>query len=364
MAIKDLPPPIKTPDSEKSNWSQLLDWLLLVWKFVRTPALVLSPSGDAPTTPTGTPGDTSTQIASDAFVAAADAVVVANLTTLINNDLLAASSLSAMYGMSGVEGILSTVPPPIISTAPPLGYFYGLSLSTAGSSTTLTIGIGQAADSTGVIFLSLLSSVGKTTASWAVGSGNGGIDTGSIANNTTYHWYIIKRPDTGVVDIVFSLSASSPTLPTNYTQFRYIAPMRTNSSGQWVSFTQDGDYFRLVTSVLDVNATPVVTTAVTYTLGSIPTGINVVAIMNLSSFDAAATQVTYMSDLAAADEAPSVTAAPLAQIVGVFQSNAAGNQALEIRTNTSAQIRGRVITAGASTLRIATLGWRYKMGSR
>jgi microcystin-dependent protein len=98
MAIKDLPPVIKTAESEAGAWSQLIDWLNLVWKFVRTPALVISASGDAPTTPTGSPGDSSLQIANDAFV---------------QQELAKASTLSDMYGMSGVEGTLLTVPTPI-----------------------------------------------------------------------------------------------------------------------------------------------------------------------------------------------------------------------------------------------------------
>lgn len=102
MAIKDLPPPIKTPDSGAGSWSQLLDWLVLVWKFVRTPALVLSPSGDAPTTPTGAAGDSSTQIANDAFV-----------QQEILSKALAASSHGVMFGMASAEGFLSTFPTPI-----------------------------------------------------------------------------------------------------------------------------------------------------------------------------------------------------------------------------------------------------------
>jgi hypothetical protein len=69
MAIKDLPPPIKTSDA-KIGWSQLLDWLSSLWAWIKTPALVAS-SGNVPTSVTGALGDTSIQIATDEFVARA-----------------------------------------------------------------------------------------------------------------------------------------------------------------------------------------------------------------------------------------------------------------------------------------------------
>lgn len=65
MSVKDLPPPIKTDESEAGNWSKLLDWLQLLWKFVRTPALANS-NGNVPTSTTAQTGDLTTQIATDA----------------------------------------------------------------------------------------------------------------------------------------------------------------------------------------------------------------------------------------------------------------------------------------------------------
>ena len=47
----------------------------------------------------------------------------------------------------------------------------------------------------------LASAYTKTTGSWAVGSGNGGLDTGTITNSTWYHVFLMQRPDTEVVDI-------------------------------------------------------------------------------------------------------------------------------------------------------------------
>jgi hypothetical protein len=243
------------------------------------------------------------------------------------------------------------------------GYIDGLIMSTAGSSATMSIATGVAIDSTATAMMKLAASISKTTSAWAVGTGNGGLDTGTIANNTWYHFYEIMRTDTGVVDVVFSTSASAPTLPANYTLYRRIGSAKTNGSAQWTAFVQDGDYFRLRASVLDVNASNPGTSATLRTLASVPTGINVFAIFNggvrntASGVDAPC----YFSDPAANDEAPSFTVAPLTSSPNTANSAGAVIDSYAqhtIRTNTSAQIRTRLLASDASTtLNIATLGW-------
>lgn len=99
------------------------------------------------------------------------------------------------------------------------GYLYGLSATTNSGtpSTNIDVAAGAAASSaTPYYLIQLLSSITKNTnTSWAVGTGNGSLDTGSIANST-YYGYLIQRSDTGVVDVLTSLSSTSPTMPTNY----------------------------------------------------------------------------------------------------------------------------------------------------
>src|SRR5258708_10764511 len=85
-------------------------------------------------------------------------------------------------------------------------YLAGLTLSTAGASTTFGIAAGVAADSTNADIMSLAAAYTKTTGSWALGSGNGALDTGSVTVSTWYHVFSIKRPDTGVVEVMVSLA--------------------------------------------------------------------------------------------------------------------------------------------------------------
>lgn len=240
-------------------------------------------------------------------------------------------------------------------------YLAGLTLSTAGSSATMSIAAGQATSDDQATSMTLGSAISKTTSAWAVGTGNGGLDTGAIANSTWYHFYLIERTDTGVVDVLFSLSASSPTMPTNYTKKRRIGSGKTNGSAQWVSFKQTGDYFRLAASVLDVNTTNPGTASVTATLASVPSGVKVKALINAEWRGGTSANVTvYVRDLDANDEAPTNIAGASPSVPGgSFTSQSGGGAAyLEVMTNTSSQIGYRVTASGASDIMgIATLGW-------
>jgi hypothetical protein len=195
-----------------------------------------------------------------------------------------------------------------------------------------------------------LTATSKTTSAWALGAAAGGLDTGTIANNTWYHYYVIQRVDTSVVDVVFSLSASSPTLPTNYTLYRRIGSGKTNGSAQWVSFIQDGDEFKWLTTVQD-SSTTASATAASFTLASVPTGIKVESIFRGKWLGV---NTNYLwSDLAVNDETPSTTNA---QIHGLNGGDTVGVAEIRVRTNTSAQIRGRG-DAGSGTVSIQTVGW-------
>lgn len=235
------------------------------------------------------------------------------------------------------------------------GYLDGLTLSTAGSSATMSIAAGQAADTANAVLISLSAAINKTTSAWAVGSATGGLDTGAIANSTWYYFYLIRRTDTGVVDVVFSTNSTTPTLPTNYTQYRYIGAGLTNGSAQWTLFSQDGDRFQWSAPVQDVNATTSGTSAVLRTL-SVPRK-SVIALMNVNVICTdAGGELTYISDPAVSDQAPSTSASPGVTIQNAGALNGAGY--VECRTNTSAQIRTRQATGnGNTTLRINTRGW-------
>lgn len=148
-------------------------------------------------------------------------------------------------------------------------------------------------------------------------------------------------------------------------RFRRIGSFKTNGSAQIIAFVQDGDLFQWITLVSDVNAANPGTSAFTRTLGGVPTGVNVEAILRIanSSTDVSNVSYTYLSDLAATDSTPQlgISDLPPSLLAAGGTSTPAGVK--YVRTNTSAQIRSRISFSSANvTLLINTLGWIDQRG--
>ncbi|NIA67768.1 hypothetical protein HBA54_04120 [Pelagibius litoralis] len=138
-----------------------------------------------------------------------------------------------------------------------LGFISGFVLSnnTTDAEHDIDISPGAArndADGGNIVLSSV--TVKRLDAAWAVGSGNGGLDTGAVAVDTWYHLFAIRRSDTGVVDVLFSASPTAPTLPGGYDQKRRIGAVLTDSSSNILPFLQrPGGFFEWVTPILDAN---------------------------------------------------------------------------------------------------------------
>ena len=195
-------------------------------------------------------------------------------------------------------------------------------------------------------------------AAWAVGDDAGGLDTGSVAEDT-YHVFEIKRTDTGVVDILISLSLTSPTMPTNYDKKVYIGSWLTDSSFNIIPGSWHFDDFLFDNPALDVDTT-LGTTAALQTL-PVPDGIKVMALCNYAWENSGDEGFVYISSPDVDDEAPSKTAAPLS----TFKDDAGRQDAAKIstRTNTSSQIRARADVT-LEIWRISTLGWNDGLGRK
>jgi hypothetical protein len=258
--------------------------------------------------------------------------------------------------------IFPTAGTPVVGTSVPRSYLAGLTLSTAGASATMTTAAGQATDGGNTAVLTLAAAMGKTTSAWAVGTGNGGLDTGAIANSTWYHFWLIQRPDTGVVDVLISLSATAPMMPASYTLKRRIGSGFTNGSAQWTSFTQQNDEFWWSTPpALDLNAVGS-TANRTLTAMTVPTGVIVKWIGNMSVLaGASGAQRVLLTDPANADIAPSVTASPESTIGFNGAASTTISAQCSVWTNTSAQIGVRVSQA-TDALQIQTIAWIDRRG--
>jgi hypothetical protein len=242
-------------------------------------------------------------------------------------------------------------------------YIAGLTLSTAGSSATFGVAAGVAADSTNSDIMALASAFTKTMGAWAVGTGNGAWDGGGAsptANVGWYHVFLIKRPDTGLVDVLLSPNPTAPNLPANYTLFRRIGSMKTNGSFQWVKFIQNGDEFLWDVPVADASALAITNTVSALTL-SVPTGVVVNALFQAdytSSSIAQAIALIYSPASAAqAAGTPPGSWSLTNPVISVYCSSP-----FNIRTNTSAQINAIAGQASGNSLYIITAGWIDRRG--
>jgi len=264
-----------------------------------------------------------------------------------------------LAGQQGAQGATGSTGP---AGAVP-NYLTGLTLSTAGSSATFSVAAGYAADSTNAELMTLASALSKTTAAWAVGSGNGAMDTGSIANSTWYHVHLIKRTDTQVVDVLFSLSASAPTMPTNYNRRRRIGTMLINASGQWVLFKQLGDefLFDVVQPILN-NVTPGSTAIQTATMFA--TGVQIDVILNM--IGVAGTGLdgrggVWSPDVNSGGALVSATAGLMNfGFFGNFNTAMSANT-LIVRTNTSGQVK-YAMASTTGTVTMTLIGYLDRRG--
>lgn len=253
---------------------------------------------------------------------------------------------------------------PLLGVIP--NFITGLTLSNnvVDATNDIDIATGKAADSANTVMMSLTSALTKRLdANWAVGTNQGGLDTGSIAN-ATYHVFLIRRPDTGVVDVLFSTSPTAPTMPANYTQKRRIGSI-VRVSAAIKAFIQDGDEFMWSTPVSDISATNPGTTAVTRTL-TLPVGIRVLAHLTVGATGTGASadqaKAIYISDLALSDVPASNTAVSVHEFSG-YAGQMQVNAQVRCFTNTSAQVRSRIQVSTAGTvLYISTNGWRDRRG--
>ncbi|MBT6116840.1 MAG: hypothetical protein HOH66_03130 [Rhodospirillaceae bacterium] len=235
------------------------------------------------------------------------------------------------------------------------GYIDGLILSKSAATTVgIAAGLGCADD--GETGLTLSSAFTKTFSAFTEGTGTGGLDTGSIANSTWYHVFVIGKTD-GTRDVLFSTSLASPTMPSGYTLKRRIGSVLTDGTPNIVSFTQVGDEFMWADPPADLDTSSLGTTSLDITL-TVPTGLPVLAVFNGSVQRIQANVV--LRPKAQNDEAPDDNAAPFNNLrainsePGATSARDAGQFRMVTDTN------GRIVArsdASTTDLMIATTGW-------
>lgn len=163
-----------------------------------------------------------------------------------------ANDFVPIFDSSGA--IAKKVKPLNLGGSLPKSYLAGFVLSnnSGDPANDIDIAAGECRDATDAADMVLAGALTKRLdAAWTVGTNQGGLDTGSIAD-AVYAVWLIKRPDTGVVDALFSTSFSSPTMPASYDHKRLIGAIA-RVSGSIKAFTQYGEFFRYTTEIQDAS---------------------------------------------------------------------------------------------------------------
>lgn len=190
----------------------------------------------------------------------------------------------------------------------------------------------------------------------AYGTGSGGRFDSALSDGT---WYIFAITDGLVTKHGISKSlnpTTQPNYPASFTKYRYLGS-RVRLSGSWVRVVQRGDYNYLYVPAVQNGGAAIATatTAALLTLSSIPTGVEVDAMVVASYTSATVSAGSLLTSPLVNDPTPGAGQAGGINVGHVQVASQYSAARLNIRTNTSGQIRHR---SGASgSLYITLHGW-------
>lgn len=258
------------------------------------------------------------------------------------------SGTSGSTGISGFSGATGSLP---------FGYIAGLTTS-VGTDTDhdIDIAVGSARSTGDTADLKLTSGLTKQIdASWAAGTNQGGMFTGSVASLTTYHLFLIRKDSDGSIDAGFDTSASAANIPSGYTAYRRIASVLTNGSANIRGYTQQDDSF-YIDSVRQDYSTSNPGTSATLRAVTVPTGIKVIAlhVFALQDGDPASNTEALVTGPDQTDDTPSSSKHTVRLLSGTAQPTE--SVFIQLLTDTSGQIRTRLSNSDAG---VAIRGYSY-----
>lgn len=251
------------------------------------------------------------------------------------------------------------------------GTLYGMTLSNnvADATNDIDFTTGSCRDSSDTQnILQPASFTKRLDANWAAGTNQGMRYSGAAITNTTYHIYAVAKALGADPDYYADPSATASTVlghlqaETGGADYLYVrrigSIVRTGAAIK--GFVQDGDYFTWKVPVGDISAANPGTSAVTRTL-TLPVGIRVKASLGVGSTATAANTdfagAILITDLSTTDTAPTNAIYNAANFINSGIGTIIGS-AVDVWTNTSAQVRSRIANSAAgTTFVLTTLGY-------
>jgi len=245
----------------------------------------------------------------------------------------------------------------------PKMHIYGLTYANnAGDATNdLDIAAGGCMDATSAQWIQVAALTKQSDAAWAVGNAAGGLDTGAVGNNDYYIWAIL-RSDTGVTDILYSLSSSAPSMPTNY-DFKRLIGWFKRSGGTIVAFKTyetagGGIGFRWTAPTLDVNLVNTLDNNRRTDAIKVPLNFAVLANFTASAFDATTGSTARITCPDETNAAPSYNTATMSNLN--WTTTYVGLRDFWMRTSATGTIAARVEAAlNVDFYGISTIGFEW-----
>ena len=156
----------------------------------------------------------------------------------------------------------------------PPGFIYGLNTELdTDSDHDIKINVGKARGSLDRYNLILESPITKQIdATWSAGDNAGGLFYGTVAADTTYHLFLIRKQSDGTIDAGFDTSINCVNIPNGYTAYRRVASFVTDGSANLIPFLQHGHRFTYDVAITELDTTTISSSQTDIPI-SIPSGV-------------------------------------------------------------------------------------------
>jgi hypothetical protein len=142
---------------------------------------------------------------------------------------------------SGITGTLLSVSAPSLSAYSDKKFWPTIANDVTDAEHDIVFSAGKILSSDGLTPIDFGGMTKRLDATWAAGTNAGGLFSGTIAADETYHCFVIVNDSDGSVDCGFDTDPDCSNIPTGYTAYRYVHSVLTDSSSNILGFSQRGD---------------------------------------------------------------------------------------------------------------------------
>ena len=197
----------------------------------------------------------------------------------------------------------------------------------------------------------------RLDANFTFGDNQGGLDVGTVAPNTFYHSFAISNTGGGTADYLFSLSRTAPTMPSGFTQKRYLGKFVTNADSNIAGFSKNGSE-TLLDFPYTIHSETDDLSAGSKFASSLPLGDGSTVILNcLYDYATNPGGFTYVSVLKDETGATSADFSDIGIASGVLTGNVASVNSMRVALGDSSDLRVAASTGAIVIFNAALAGW-------